>query len=133
MKSLNGVLSNLEEIETYLTNIEQAVCRLTNWALQPKMVTLVKPEFMEHPHKDVRLKVSSCLNEIMQITSPTTAYNDVVLKKVLQLIVKNFKGLQAKGTPMRQEQICLTCEDTSTIMFLGIVIMKRRLKKFRPT
>ena len=89
----NDVLSKLEEIETYFTNAEQAGCRLANWALQPLEITLVQLKFMEHPHKDVRLAVASCLNEIMRITSPTKAYNDVVLKKVLQLVVKNLEGL----------------------------------------
>ena len=41
MESSNDVLSKLEEIETYLTNVEKADCRLLNWALQPSMVTLV--------------------------------------------------------------------------------------------
>ena len=99
-----------------MTNVEQADCRPSfttlnvGSALQPSMVTLVQPKFMEHPHKNVRLAIASCLNEIIRITS-TIAYNDVVLKKVLQLIVMNLKGLQVKGIPMRQEQSCSTCEE----------------------
>lgn len=83
MESSNDVLSKLEEIEAYLANVEQANCTLLNCALQPSMVTFVQPRFMEHPDKRVNLVVASCLNEIMGITSLTTAYNDVVLEKVL--------------------------------------------------
>ena len=93
MESSNDVLSRLKEIETYLTNVEQTDCRLPNWAIQPSMVTLVQPKFMEHPHKDVRLLVASYLKEIMRITSPTIACNDMALKKFLQLIVKNLEEL----------------------------------------
>ncbi|GLJ21254.1 hypothetical protein SUGI_0390130 [Cryptomeria japonica] len=81
MKFHDGVLSKLEELDSYLSKVDQPDWRLLNWALQPSMLTLVQHKFMEHPHKDVRLAVASCLSEITRITTPVAPYNDDVLRK----------------------------------------------------
>ena len=48
---------------------------------------------MECPQKDVRLAVTSCLTKITPITMPILPYNDYVLRKPFQLIVKSLQGL----------------------------------------
>ncbi|GLJ23322.1 hypothetical protein SUGI_0441250 [Cryptomeria japonica] len=88
---------------------------------------------MEHPHKDVRLAVASCLDEITRITTLVAPYNDDVLRKVLQMIVKSYHGLQdVKGPTFRKRAkiletmtrvrsfmmvIDLKCNDTILQMF----------------
>ncbi|GLJ47207.1 hypothetical protein SUGI_0996470 [Cryptomeria japonica] len=59
------------------------------------MSALVQHKFIEHPHKDVRPTIDSCLSEITQIKTPIAPYNDInVLRKVLQMIIKRYHGLQ---------------------------------------
>lgn len=94
IKFPDGVLSKLKELDSYLSKVDQSDCRLLNWALQPSMLALVQHKFMEHLHKDVRLAVASCLSEITRITTPRAPYNDDVLRKVLQMIVKSYHRLQ---------------------------------------
>ena len=69
MKHRRDILAKLEEIDLYLTRIDQADCMLLNWAIQPSMVALVQPRFMKHSCGDVRILVASCLSEIIRITA----------------------------------------------------------------
>ena len=54
---------------------------------------------MEHPNKNVKLAVASCLSEITWITTLMAACNDDVVRKILQLTVKSFQGLHDDRDP----------------------------------
>ena len=82
IKVRDGLLSKLDELDSCLTNMDQFDWRLLNWALQP-IVTLVQDRLMEHPCEDVRLIVAACLGKIIRIATPSTPYNDNILKGVL--------------------------------------------------
>ena len=77
------VLSKLEGLSLYLSKVDQSDWRLLNWALQPSMLALVQHRLIEHPHKDVRLTMASCLSEILRTTTHVAPYNDNILKKAL--------------------------------------------------
>lgn len=88
------MLAKFDEINSYLSRIDQSDCRLFNWAMHRSMVAFVQRRFMNHPHKDVRLAVASCLSEITWITTPITPYTDHIWRQVLQLIVDSLCGLK---------------------------------------
>lgn len=93
-KITSSMLAELNEINSYLSRIDQADCRLFNWAMQPTMVALVQHRFMNHPLRDVRLAVASCLSEITRITTPIISYTEHIWRQVLQLMVDSLDGLK---------------------------------------
>lgn len=47
-------------------------------------------DFLKHPDVNVKVRVASCLSEIIRITAPVTPYNGDKMKEVFQLIVLAF-------------------------------------------
>lgn len=48
--------------------------------LHPLFNSIVKPEYLRHQDRDVKLLVATCICEITRITAPEAPYTDDVLK-----------------------------------------------------
>ncbi len=86
---------------------------------------------MEHPHKDVRLAIASCLSEITWITAPTEAYyNDNMLRKVLQSIVRKFQELQNDKDPAFAKKVKILDTMTKVRSFLIMIDLECVMSPF---
>ena len=98
--SKDELLQALETVETYLVLVKLRAPQTTLAALVPSRNSLVNPELMRHPDKDVKLLVTNCLCEIIRITTPQEPYDDDdLMKEVLELIVASFQELGDINSP----------------------------------
>ncbi|KAL0323652.1 UNVERIFIED_CONTAM: Sister chromatid cohesion protein PDS5 [Sesamum calycinum] len=91
--SLDELLPLLDQIEEFLSKVEQSPAKSMQAALSPLMKALVAEELVKHPNVDVKVGVASCISEITRITAPDAPYDDDKMKDVFQLIVSSFENL----------------------------------------
>lgn len=74
------LLLYLQQAATCLSELDQSLPASMLEAMQPFLNAIVKPVFLKHQDKDVKLLVATCICEITRITAPEAPYSDDVLK-----------------------------------------------------
>lgn len=74
------LLLYLQQAATCLSELDQSPPASILEAMQPFLKAIVKPVFLKHQDKDVKLLVATCICEITRITAPEAPYSDDVLK-----------------------------------------------------
>ncbi|XP_054818826.1 sister chromatid cohesion protein PDS5 homolog C isoform X2 [Prosopis cineraria] len=91
--SVEELLPLLDQIESYLSRVEQSPTKSMQNALSPSLKALIAGELLRHSDDDVKVAVASCITEITRITAPDAPYDDDQMKEVFQLIVSSFENL----------------------------------------
>ncbi|XP_044496291.1 sister chromatid cohesion protein PDS5 homolog A-like [Mangifera indica] len=95
----DALVKLLKQAATCLSELDQSPPASMLEAMQPFLNAIVKPVFLKHQDKDVKLLVATCICEITRITAPEAPYSDDVLKDTFQLIVGTFSGLKDISGP----------------------------------
>ncbi|XP_028105789.1 sister chromatid cohesion protein PDS5-like [Camellia sinensis] len=90
--------SAFQQVENFLSRVEQSPSKSMQTALSPSMKALVADELLRHPDVDVKVAVASCISEITRITAPDAPYDDDQMKDVFRLIVSSFENLSDKSS-----------------------------------
>ena len=64
-------------------------------------------EFLRHSDMNLRVTLTSCLNEITTITAPEPSYDDDIMKEIFQPIVKAFEELDYTSDRSFQERVSI--------------------------
>ncbi|XP_028095349.1 uncharacterized protein LOC114295323 [Camellia sinensis] len=96
--SVDELLPLLDQVENFLSRVEQSPSKSMQTALSPSMKALVADELLRHPDVDVKVAVASCISEITRITAPDAPYDDDQMKDVFRLIVSSFENLSDKSS-----------------------------------
>ncbi|CAL5440005.1 unnamed protein product [Camellia sinensis] len=96
--SVDELLPLLDQVENFLSRVEQSPLKSMQTALSPSMKALVADKLLRHPDVDVKVAVASCISEITRITAPDAPYDDDQMKDVFQLIVSSFENLSDKSS-----------------------------------
>lgn len=96
--SVDELMPLLEELENYLSRVEQSPTTSMQDALSPSLKALVADQLFRHSDADVRVAIASCISEITRITAPEAPYDDDLMKEVFQLIVSSFENLHDKSS-----------------------------------
>ncbi|XP_010265626.1 PREDICTED: micronuclear linker histone polyprotein-like [Nelumbo nucifera] len=91
--SVIELLQLLDQVENYLSRVEQSPSKSMQTALCPSMKALIANELLRHSDMDVKVAVASCISEITRITAPDAPYDDEQMKEIFQLIVAAFEKL----------------------------------------
>ncbi|CAJ1973647.1 unnamed protein product [Sphenostylis stenocarpa] len=94
--SVEELLSLLDEVESFLSRVEQSPSNSMQIALSPSLKALIGDKLLKHSDDDVKVAVASCISEITRITAPEAPYDDDQMKEVFQLIVSSFENLHDK-------------------------------------
>lgn len=90
---IDELLRLLDQIEIYLSRVEQSPSTSMSDALHPVKNSLITKEFLNHPETVVKVFVAACINEIIRVTAPDAPYNDALMKEIFAMIVDSFKKL----------------------------------------
>ncbi|KAA8525616.1 hypothetical protein F0562_007502 [Nyssa sinensis] len=96
--SVDELLHLLDQVENFLSRVEQSPPTSMHNALSPLMKALVANELLRHLDVDVKVAVASCISEITRITAPDTPYDDDKMKDIFQLIVSSFENLSDESS-----------------------------------
>ncbi|XP_059658238.1 sister chromatid cohesion protein PDS5 homolog C-like [Cornus florida] len=96
--SVDELLPLLDQVENFLSRVEQSPSKSMQTALAPSLKALVADKLLRHSDTDVKVAVASCISEITRITAPDAPYNDNEMKDVFQLIVSSFENLPDKSS-----------------------------------
>ena len=103
------LLQSLAKVELCLSMVKQLHSRpmpeSLHHAILPSMTTLINPDLLRHPDKDVRLLVLNCLSQITKITAPNEPFEEDVMKEILELIVQSFQDLGKMSSPSFKRRI----------------------------
>lgn len=91
--SVPELLSLLDRVEKFLTQVEQSPSESMKEALSPSTKALIAGDLLRHSDVDVKVSIASCISEITRITAPDAPYEDDQMKEVFQLIVSSFEKL----------------------------------------
>ncbi|XVF89391.1 hypothetical protein PTKIN_Ptkin19aG0126500 [Pterospermum kingtungense] len=91
--SVDELISLLDQVESYLSRVEQSPSESMQNALSPSLKSLVAEQLFRHPDEDVKVAVAACISEITRITAPDAPYDDDQMREVFQLIVSSFENL----------------------------------------
>ncbi|KAF7151429.1 hypothetical protein RHSIM_Rhsim02G0215700 [Rhododendron simsii] len=98
--SVVEILSLLDQVENYLSRVEQSPSKSMQTALSPSRKALVADELLRHRDADVKVAVASCISQITRITAPYAPYDDQIdedSQEIFQLIVWSFENLSDKS------------------------------------
>uniref|UniRef100_A0A5B7B5K5 Tudor domain-containing protein n=1 Tax=Davidia involucrata TaxID=16924 RepID=A0A5B7B5K5_DAVIN len=96
--SVDELLPLLDQVENFLSRVEQSPPKSMQNALSPSVKALVAEELLRHSDVDVKVAVASCISEITRITAPDAPYDDDKMKDLFQLIVSSFENLSDKSS-----------------------------------
>lgn len=91
--SAKELLPVLDQVENFLTRVQQSPPKSMQNALFSSQKALVSSELLRHSDVDVKVAVASCISEITRITAPEAPYDDEQMKEIFQLIVSSFEEL----------------------------------------
>ncbi|XP_022750315.1 biorientation of chromosomes in cell division protein 1-like 1 isoform X2 [Durio zibethinus] len=106
--SVDELILLLDELESFLSRVEQSPSPSMQNALSPSLKALVAEPLFRHPDDDVNVAVAACISEITRITAPDAPYDDDQMREVFQLIVSSFENLSDKSS-------CLYVKRTSIL------------------
>ncbi|XP_042511174.1 muscle M-line assembly protein unc-89-like [Macadamia integrifolia] len=90
---VDELLPLLDQVENFLSRVEQSPSKSMQDALCSSMKALVAVDLLRHSDMDVKVAVASCISEITRITAPEAPYEDEQMKEIFQLIVGAFEKL----------------------------------------
>ncbi|KAM7255583.1 hypothetical protein ACFE04_008481 [Oxalis oulophora] len=96
--ALNQLLELLDQLEGFLSKVDQSPSEDMQIALSPTLKSLVANQLFNHSDNDVKAAVASCISEITRITAPEAPYDDDQMKKIFQLIVSTFENLSDQSS-----------------------------------
>ncbi|KAH1052453.1 hypothetical protein GLYMA_08G217900v4 [Glycine max] len=91
--SVHKLLQLLDKLELLLSTLEQEPTKPIQESLVPSMKALISDELLRHTDEDVKISVTSCINEITRITAPDVPYDDEQMKEIFKLTVASFEKL----------------------------------------
>ncbi|KAE9586919.1 hypothetical protein Lalb_Chr23g0268251 [Lupinus albus] len=91
--SVEELLSLLDQVDSFLSRVEQSPSISMQNALCPSLKALIADELLRHSDNDVKVAVASCISEVTRITAPEAPYDDDQMKEVFQLIISSFENL----------------------------------------
>ncbi|XP_050213901.1 sister chromatid cohesion protein PDS5 homolog A isoform X2 [Mercurialis annua] len=97
--SKDALLKLLKQAAICLSEMDQSPSAAMLELMQPFLDAIVKPEYLKHQDRDVKLLVATCICEITRITAPEAPYSDDILKDIFHLVVGTFSGLRDTGGP----------------------------------
>ncbi|KHG16066.1 Sister chromatid cohesion PDS5 B-B [Gossypium arboreum] len=95
--SVDELITLLDQVESFLSRVEQSPSQSMQNALSASLKALIAEQLFRHPDDDVKVAVAACISEITRITAPDAPYHDDQMKEVFQLIVSSFKNLSDKS------------------------------------
>ncbi|MBA0757044.1 hypothetical protein Gotri_020165 [Gossypium trilobum] len=95
--SVDELITLLDQVESFLSRVEQSPSQSMQNALSASLKALIAEQLFRHPDDDVKVAVAACISEITRITAPDAPYHDNQMKEVFQLIVSSFKNLSDKS------------------------------------
>ncbi|XVE53543.1 hypothetical protein DITRI_Ditri03aG0011300 [Diplodiscus trichospermus] len=98
--SANELILLLDQVESFLSRVEQSPSQSMQNALSPSLKALVAEQLLRHTDDDVKVAVAACISEITRITAPDAPYDDDQMREVFQLIVSSFENLSDKSSPL---------------------------------
>ncbi|KAE8682553.1 hypothetical protein F3Y22_tig00111238pilonHSYRG00195 [Hibiscus syriacus] len=96
--SVDELIPLLDQVESFLSRVEQSPSQSMQNALSPSLKALVAEHLFRHPDDDVKVAVAACISEITRITAPDAPYEDDQMREVFQLIVSSFENLSDKSS-----------------------------------
>ncbi|KAK8654916.1 hypothetical protein V6N13_107512 [Hibiscus sabdariffa] len=96
--SVDELITLLDQVESFLSRVEQSPCQSMQDALSPSLKALVAEQLFRHPDDDVKVAVAACISEITRITAPDAPYVDDQMREVFQLIVSSFENLSDRSS-----------------------------------
>ncbi|MED6174668.1 hypothetical protein PIB30_071187 [Stylosanthes scabra] len=96
--SVAELLPLLDQVEAFLSEVEQSPPNTMQNAISPSMKALIADGLVRHSDTDVKVAVASCISEITRITAPEAPYDDDQMKEVFRLIVSSFENLHDKSS-----------------------------------
>ncbi|XP_022754454.1 biorientation of chromosomes in cell division protein 1-like 1 isoform X2 [Durio zibethinus] len=96
--SVDELIPLLDQVESFLSRVEQSPSQSMQNALSPSLKALVAEQLFKNHDDDVKVAVAACISEITRITAPDAPYDDDQMKEVFQLIVSSFKNLSDKSS-----------------------------------
>ncbi|KAL4331897.1 hypothetical protein GQ457_07G044020 [Hibiscus cannabinus] len=94
--SVDELIPLLDQVEGFLSRVEQSPSQSMQNALYPSLKALVAEHLFRHSDVDVKVAVAACISEITRITAPDAPYDDDQMREVFQLIVSSFENLSDK-------------------------------------
>lgn len=70
----------MQLVASQLQDIEQSAPEKTKNQIKQCATSIMKPQYVKHKDKDVRLLVAFCCSEAMRIFAPEPPYSDTELK-----------------------------------------------------
>jgi len=70
-------------LELLLSSLDQEPTKPIQESLVPAMKALISDELLRHTDGDVKISVTSCINEITRITAPDVPYDDEQMKVLI--------------------------------------------------
>lgn len=105
--SRDELLRLLDQVESFLSKVEQSPAKSMHDALSPLMKALVANDLLRHSDVDVKVAVASCISEITRITAPDAPYDDDKMKDVFQLIVSSFENLNDQSSRSYNKRVMI--------------------------
>ncbi|GMI95108.1 hypothetical protein HRI_003180100 [Hibiscus trionum] len=96
--SVDELITLLDQVESFLSRVEQSPSQSMLNALSPSLRALIAEQLFRHPDDDVKVAVAACISEITRITAPDAPYQDDQMREVFQLIVSSFGNLSDKSS-----------------------------------
>ncbi|KAL4303552.1 hypothetical protein GQ457_10G002910 [Hibiscus cannabinus] len=96
--SVDELITLLDQVESFLSRVEQSPCESMHDAISPSLKALVAEQLFRHPDDDVKVAVAACISEITRITAPEAPYVDDQMREVFQLIVSSFENLSDRSS-----------------------------------
>ncbi|OIW14976.1 hypothetical protein TanjilG_30695 [Lupinus angustifolius] len=105
--SVEELLSLLDQVDSFLSRVEQSPSISMQNALSPSLKAFIADELLRHSDADVKVAVASCISEVTRITAPETPYDDDQMKEVFQLIISSFENLYDKTSQSYAKRISI--------------------------
>ncbi|GMI89265.1 hypothetical protein HRI_002595800 [Hibiscus trionum] len=96
--SVDELITLLDQVESFLSRVEQSPSKSMQNALSPSHKALIGEQLFRHPDDDVKVAVAACISEITRISAPEAPYVDDQMREVFQLIVASFENLSDKSS-----------------------------------
>ncbi|XP_039066314.1 uncharacterized protein LOC120211908 [Hibiscus syriacus] len=93
VSSVDKLINLLDQVESFLSRVEQSPGQAMQNALSHSLKALIAEQLFRHPDDDVKVAVAACISEITRITAPEAPYPDDQMREVFKLIVSSFESL----------------------------------------
>ncbi|KAL0911770.1 hypothetical protein M5K25_019932 [Dendrobium thyrsiflorum] len=120
LSNLQQLLLLIDKAKNLLSRIEQSPSTSMLFVVQPAMKTLIANDLLGHSNMDVKVSITSCLSEIIRITTLDVPYDDDIMMVIFGLTVAAFKNLDEMSS----------CSFSKRVIILETIAKTIRLKHF---